>query len=53
MTHTEFLGECVERAQKSKTHEDVTEIMLNTIAESLAAIADALEDIADHLEREE
>ena len=53
MTHTEFFEEAIERAQKAVTHEGVTEIMLNTIAESLAAIADSLEDIAYHLKEEE
>lgn len=50
MTHTEFFNTAVERARKAPTHNDAVEIMLNTIAESMAAIADTLKDIDANLD---
>ena len=50
MTHTEFFNNAVARARKAMTHDDVVEIMLNTIAESMAAIADTLKDIDANLD---
>lgn len=37
-------------ADRIVDHEDVVEIMLNTIAESMAAIADTLKDIDANLD---
>lgn len=45
MTHTEFFEQAVDQANAKPSHEARVEIMLNVIAESLAAIADNYEKI--------
>lgn len=51
MSHEEFYNDAVDRArQPGRTHEDLIEIMLGVIAESIACMADALEEIAEKLE---
>lgn len=51
MIHTKFYEDAVDRASRpGKSHEDRVEIMLGVIAESLAAIADSLENMEGSIE---